>query len=985
MEGLVYQGSDGAGADTGAGVGTGTGADNSNSGVRDEATQDQNAEFMGGSSTASAITASNQKYSDPGLINRASDQDNNSNSNSNNNNKSNMTYTQNITISAEDIKKELENGEFDGAASSGSGSNNNQNAIASFIHKIQLQNEKSNIAYNAAMEKQIIDTHRENNRRLRGYPPLKDGAVAAATAAATGNKHAIIRAESSSSVQSSSVSGDAETQSQSQAQSQSQKLTPTINPEPCTGGKFLITKLRSWRTGYERILSFHETYFTTLDPESKEITNLWYYSQIKNYASLPKEEDCLVIDVSAAPSAPASPTRKGVGVGVGGGNTKLKFRCLPRNRDDVMTSLARCKYLYDRRMVVEGGGEMNMDVASKHRMMKEMQKQNPVFECQRQKTRYNTRARTLLVCAPHGLIEVDAQAGTRALQTYLYKHMRAICFISDESSGVVFYMGGYGTVPVNSIMALGRTNMNGMNGMSSTNGTSMHGDSNNGNSIHSLDSSNGSEAAATCDEKVFFISSTSARQGGSGRSDLVTVLKLKFETLGLPLGFTESVTLQALIERKVQRGNINLVGESLGSFQVKKITQRHGNHNDSNGNIGGQVLRNLVLTRKGYILEYDQAPIDGNNNASQFSAVNCRRLRDIVCLVRHPSNSNNNQESAKDRAFTIEFKDGICRTYYSSECDSVLVNILDATVNLCGNFNATVTNSLSVGYRFSSFENADGGGGGGGGGGTPAKPKPSDAGLFQSDPIEVQCLKRLQSIASNTNSYLHIIISSGGSNEGINPFDEAFAVIETCREFNVNVSLSKIRNLPHDEKLIVNTIHDLWAITSNLMTYERNCSMTRGGGSDTQIDPDQSKEQMSGALCTILQTLYRLMMTPLGYCNTIGDIDAMNVFATKVSQMHNELTLYWTLKCASALLLPRPFATTREIENERANKSEVMRNMPNLANFLVCCEGKDPIPKQTSDLILMVVSNILESMLCSHKETTTPKYFSSLVGTLTER
>ncbi len=43
-----------------------------------------------------------------------------------------------------------------------------------------------------------------------------------------------------------------------------------------------------------------------------------------------------------------------------------------------------------------------------------------------------------------------------------------------------------------------------------------------------------------CEEKVFLITSSN-RVGGSGRSDLVTFLKNKFDRFGLPLSFSETM------------------------------------------------------------------------------------------------------------------------------------------------------------------------------------------------------------------------------------------------------------------------------------------------------------------------------------------------------------------------------------------------------------------------------------------------------------
>ena len=116
-----------------------------------------------------------------------------------------------------------------------------------------------------------------------------------------------------------------------------------ITPEPCVA-KFLVTKVRNWRAGYSRILSLHKTYFTTLDPDSHEITNLWHYSHVKQYMASPSTSTSTPMSTSMSTStSSSSQERDCIMVDVvedSKGLVKLKFKCCPGEKSRVMTSFA---------------------------------------------------------------------------------------------------------------------------------------------------------------------------------------------------------------------------------------------------------------------------------------------------------------------------------------------------------------------------------------------------------------------------------------------------------------------------------------------------------------------------------------------------------------------------------------------------------------------------------------------------------------------
>jgi ribosomal protein S30 len=50
--------------------------------------------------------------------------------------------------------------------------------------------------------------------------------------------------------------------------------------------QFQVTKLRNWRTGYQRLLVLYEQDFVTLDPDSLAVTNRWSYNNISSWQAL---------------------------------------------------------------------------------------------------------------------------------------------------------------------------------------------------------------------------------------------------------------------------------------------------------------------------------------------------------------------------------------------------------------------------------------------------------------------------------------------------------------------------------------------------------------------------------------------------------------------------------------------------------------------------------------------------------------------------
>ena len=196
--------------------------------------------------------------------------------------------------------------------------------------------------------------------------------------------------------------------------------------------------------------------------------------------------------------------------------------------------------------------------------------------------------------------------------------------------------------------------------------------------------------------------------------------------------------------------------------------------------------------------------------------------------------------------------------------------------------------------------------------------------------------------------------------------DESIATIECCRELNANVCIKTACAMPNEKKYIEESINALWGVCSILMKYLVDTSST--------TQSEKSYGSIHDAITPIFQTLYRLMMTETGYASTAKNEE-------------DPFALYWSLKCLSVLLLPRPFARERERKSEFINKGFLLYSKSNVVNKLVGCmmESGCQSDQFFSVLVSMVCSNIVESLLCSHHDTTSPDQISSFIKILSTK
>lgn len=616
--------------------------------------------------------------------------------------------------------------------------------------------------------------------------------------------------------------------------------------------QFQVTKLRSWRTGYVRILALYKDYFCTLDPTSNLLqeTNRWEYSALTEWLALPKEQETILLQVAT---------------------DKLKFSCHNVNRTHLLTSLLYCQD--------QAGAAVDSVVFA---------------SCERQ-TRHGQKCPVSLHVMGYGLKELHPD--TKAvLQTYKYTDIRAISFVAQNDAAVILHFNQPGK------------------------------------------------------SRLYFIHS--GRQPGSGRSDLVTLMRENCQVLGLDLVMEESMTLQDWLDR---RRSFN-IGPVATSWQVSKTTRRHDSKLVGNdlGWVGGIVTRHLALTGAGYLVERDAGGM-----------VSCRRLADLYAIVRHVEESNQ---------ITLEYTNGSTRTYTSSSRDVLLVSILDAASSLGKNSAVHVSDVMSSGYCLTSLSEAASD--------SPVVKEKASAAAALFDPISIPmyCLKRVHALATHAYAFVSREFEQFQPGQEIDVVHECVGIVEACREFNASV-LPTGDGLPvgANDKYVTGSIGALWGLISKLLESYKG----------TALPSAQSARQRHEAeltACAFFQTLYRLSRTVAGYKLSV-ELDTMQESISLLWEIDDVFCKFWGFQVLNVLL--SGLSPTRDLEQEYVNKNVILNTGGiHLVKGLVAallepsCSRMAEGRQNVSDLILMVASDILQGLLCSYHDTTTPDQFGWFINTL---
>jgi hypothetical protein len=134
----------------------------------------------------------------------------------------------------------------------------------------------------------------------------------------------------------------------------------------------------------------------------------------------------------------------------------------------------------------------------------------------------------------------------------------------------------------------------------------------------------------------------------------------------------------------------------------------------------------------------------------------------------------------------------------------------------------------------------------------------------------------------------------------------------------------------------------------------------------------------------MFQALYRLSQTPAGYKGT-AELDTMQDCIALLWQLDDSFCQFWMLRVLRVLLSG---PVNRDKEVEFVNKSVILRTggttmIEGLVSTMLEAGSTQPGGERVvSDLILFVASDILQSVLCSGYDTTSPEHFSAFIGAL---
>jgi DnaJ family protein C protein 13 len=597
--------------------------------------------------------------------------------------------------------------------------------------------------------------------------------------------------------------------------------------------QFQVTKLRNWRTGYQRLLVLYEQDFVTLDPDSLAVTNRWSYNNISSWQAL-KEDETIMIQVDPD-------------------QTKLKFTCHAVPRAVVLTALLESQD--------EAGLAPTRSIA--------------LLDAQRW-TRHGTKYAVQFFVKSYGIQEVYEG---RPVQIYRYKDIRGVSLAVGNDAAVILHF-----------------------------------------------------------RQPFKIRLYEIYSPRGGRSELIGLMQAHCHTLGISLCMEPSQSVQEWIE---QRRRVD-IGPVSTSWPVTKVTLRPNTSQ-------GIVSRQLVLTSQSWLVE-----------RASGGVVSCRRLKDLIGLVRH-------RES--DR-LTLEFANGSCRTYASPHRDGLIVSILDtaATVGHLIVLSDTYSLPQSLSWQWERDMEAS------------SAAQSTQPSLFAPIAIPVYCLKRICAVSSRAYAYVAGTLSqlTGGNIPSMVVVKEISGVVEACREFNASVPPSG-DGLPtgSNDKTINAAIGALWGLIHALLTIQGTATSSDQIGN--RVHERRAAEEASAVL---FSSLFRLSQAPTGYRKTV-ELTTFQETLPHIVGIHDVFSKFWAFQVLKALVVGLP-GEQRDRETEYVNKNVIVkaggtRMVKGLVESLTSY-GKDG----GSDLMQMVTSDILQSLVCSHYDTTAPEHFAAVTQALSE-
>lgn len=694
--------------------------------------------------------------------------------------------------------------------------------------------------------------------------------------------------------------------------------------------QFPVTKLRSWRTGYVRWLVLYEKDFGTIDPTTATGDN----------ASSMERKETNRWPYSALSEWMAVPNETDT-ILLQVETEKLKFSCSHHSRSAVLTALLKQQDL---------SGQSSANV-----------QHHPLFFAAQRWKRTQQHQSVLLQVLPYGVAELHSET-RRRLQTYLYQDMSAVSFPAadtlhnrDAAASAQQYQHQHGIFL--HFHQLGKVLL-----YTVADGASTKGGGGNATSVSGI-------------------------VVGSGRTALYKAMQEHCGVLGLdpPLSMAPSFTVSTWLEQQRQR-HVHTGVTAMAWNVTKQSSHRHDDDtyrtissrsmSYTSGNMEystNAVSRQLIVTGKGFLVERDAVGI-----------VSMRRLHDLYAIVRDPVHS----------VFTVEFTNGSCTTYsVSRHRDAIIVSILDAAMQLGQNSTVHITDVPSASYCLTSTHDSEQG---------DAMPKggritTAAAGIFQPTPVSLYTLKRVYAIATHIFALVSGEFALPQQSAAHRHEQEEFArnladtaecdaLVEACREFNASVqhAATELSGISSVDKYIVGTMGALFGLLCKLLQKDGSGAIALNSCSR------HAKENVASAL---FQTLHRLTKTMTGYkCS--ADLTTLRDCLPSLWGIEDTFCKFGAYSVLNALLSgtnkDNP-SVKRDMEAEYVNKNVLLksggRSMLDglVSSLLPADDSQSATQREVSDLILMVTSDILQSLLCSYYDTTSPEHFHAFIGALAHR
>lgn len=724
--------------------------------------------------------------------------------------------------------------------------------------------------------------------------------------------------------------------------------------------RFQATKLRSWLIGYPRILSLHRNHLSTIDPDTFEVTNTFAYNTIRQWKALPtkenansntatsikdRESDLSQRQTSAISSNNTINTSTALIeiLEKDGSATKLKFKLIERSR--FLTELSNLMHDYETKRK-----SSHSRSHAQRSVIPASLKNYPSFKALRQ-LRSGKTVECVLMVNPTALCEwSDANTGfIRVVKEYKFMHIDSLSITSNDSTGLILYHGS--------------------------------------GSPHDISNSSPSGQRQPAKARLFFI------QGNrTARTDLIHYLKVGFEKLGAPYVLSESITLEDVVERHSQYGLVsqtsssstknssqNHLGEIASTNRVTKISSRHPEAAEG-------VQRLLHVTRNGILIEQDVSSSSPartpKSKSSLGKVVSYWDLKNLHSIIRVEDSY---------AILKLEFINGDSKLYSSSDRDALAVTIYDACISLANNNTVTITETESDGFRYiprsiQSFEQKN----------SKGLRRVAGSPNFGSLTVEGAQVRKLVTYIQEIISDFPTITEKVSPSNSISILKDSFQdIVSAAKEFNANVSIEGITN-DVDKKLINLAISSSFQLINQLLTFTATLKQSN--------HPNTVKEtNVSEKICSIiLQSLYRILHSSHGFQIAVESTYTTKCFESPSSllEMNNNFASYWAVRVLS-LLINCPYQP-RNREQEYVNKQVLLNRanvFKNLVNLLVYASGnvsdwelgekkiddRNYHQSEASSLLLMTVSETIESILCTSHDTTAPGQFQGLASGLCDK